>query len=277
MSETVQDACHDLNNALGAILVSAETGGKRAGGDAERAAFGVVAASARRAADLVARIPALASGAAGDAVAERDLAYLDGLHPPMSAVVSELEAHCMRDDIPLMDRAGVRLLATLVCAGRAERILELGTAYGYSALCMALAQGPSGRIRTVDPDVARTDIARSYFARAGVAGRIEIVNAPALEAIATLKNETYDLVFIDAVKTEYAAYLHAVLPHVKPAGIIVVDNLLWHHRSSAAPAPGDDESTRAIRAFNQVFVSHPSLRAVVLPVGDGVGLCVKIG
>jgi predicted O-methyltransferase YrrM len=78
------------------------------------------------------------------------------------------------------------------------------------------------------------------------------------------------------VKAEYAAYLEASLPHLRASGVVVVDNLLWSHRSSAAAAPDDDVSTRAIREFNRTFLSHPALRSVVLPVGDGVGFGVKI-
>jgi caffeoyl-CoA O-methyltransferase len=276
MSEPLGDVCHDLNNLLGTILVSADMGAKRSTAERDRETFGIVAESARKAGDLVARLSPLVDSAAGRGPAQRDLDYLDRLHGPMPAVVAELEDHCKRDDIPLMDRAGVRLLATIVAAIRADQILELGTAYGYSAICMALAQSPAGRITTIDPDSARTDIARWYFARAGVAGRIDVVNRPALDAIASMTHPAYDLVFIDAVKAEYAAYLEAALPHVRTSGVIVVDNLLWSHRSSAPPASGDDASTRAIREFNRSFLSHPALRAIVVPVGDGVGFGVKV-
>lgn len=276
MSEPIRDACHDLNNLLGTILLSSDAAGKRSNEADDRAAFDTIAESARRAGELVARLPSLADGANGPGPEERDLAYLVRMHPAPPSVVIELEEHCKRDDIPLMDRAGVQLLMALVSAARAESILELGTAYGYSAICMALAQSPAGRIRTIDPDTARTAIAKSYFARAGVAERIEVVNQPALDAIAAMRHPTYDLVFLDAVKSEYAAYLEAVLPHVRTSGVIVVDNLLWHHRSALAPSAADDDSTRAIREFNRMFLAHPALRAVILPVGDGVGFGVKI-
>lgn len=275
MSESLRDACHELNNVLGTVLVSSDVGGKRSTVDKDRELFDIIAASARRAGELVAGLSPLVESDA-DSTAARDLAYLDGLHAAMPPVVAELEEHCRRDDIPLMDRAGVQLLATIVAAVRADSILELGTAYGYSAICMAMAQSPAGRITTIDPDSARTDIARSYFKRAGVLDRIAVVNQPALDAIASMARQSFDLVFIDAVKTEYTAYLEAVLPHVRTSGAIVVDNLLWKHRSSAAPANDDDSSTRAIREFNRTFLSHPALSAVILPVGDGVGFGVKV-
>ena len=275
MSGELRDACHELNNVLGTVLVSADVGGKRSTVDKDRELFDIIAASTRRAGELVAGLSPLVESS-DDATAARDLEYLDGMHTALPPVVGELEEHCKRDDIPLMDRAGVRLLATIVAAVRADKILELGTAYGYSAICMALAQSPAGRITTIDPDSARTDIARSYFKRAGVGDRIAVINRPALDAIASMTELSYDLVFIDAVKAEYAAYLEAALPHLRTSGVVVVDNLLWSHRSSAAPADHDDASTLAIREFNRTFLSHPSLSAVILPVGDGVGFGVKV-
>jgi caffeoyl-CoA O-methyltransferase len=276
MTESIRDACHDLNNMLGTILVSADVGEKRSAASADRDAFHTIAKSARKAGELVARIALHPDTGSAPDPADRDLQYLAGAHSSPPRVIVELEEHCERDNIPLMDRAGVRHLATLVSAARADAILELGTAYGYSAIWMALAQGPAGRIWTIDPDVARTTIAKSYFERAGVGERIEVINRPALDAIAAMAHPTYDLVFIDALKAEYAAYLEAVLPHVRTSGVIVVDNLLWSHRVSAPPAPGEEANTQAIRDFNRTFLSHPALRAIIVPVGDGVGIGVKI-
>jgi len=276
MSDAIRDGCHDLNNLLGAILVSADVGEKRAAVGADREAFHTIAASARKAGELVARIASASDNDASSGPEPRDIEYLTRSHSPPPPVLVELEEHCKRDDIPLMDRAGVRLLAALVSAARADAILELGTAYGYSAIWMALAQSPAGRIWTIDPDVARTAIAKSYFERAGVAGRIEVINRPALDAIASMKHPKYDLIFIDALKPEYADYLEAVLPHVRTSGVVVVDNLLWSHRVSAPAAPADDASTVAIRDFNRRFLSHPELRSVIVPVGDGTGIGIKI-
>ncbi|HEY7981731.1 MAG TPA: O-methyltransferase [Candidatus Eremiobacteraceae bacterium] len=276
MSESIRDACHDLNNMLGTILVSADVGEKRSALGADREAFHSIAASARKAGELVAQMAKRPETGSGPDLAERDIEYLAASHPSPPPVIVDLEEHCKRDNIPLMDRAGVRLLAALVSAARADTILELGTAYGYSAIWMALAQSPAGRIWTIDPDIERTSIAKSYFERAGVGGRIEVINRPALEAIAALQHPTYDLVFIDALKAEYAGYLEAVLPHVRTSGVIVVDNLLWSHRVSGPFAPGEEANTQAIRDFNRTFLSHPALRATIVPVGDGTGIGVKI-
>ncbi|HTW85303.1 MAG TPA: O-methyltransferase [Candidatus Sulfotelmatobacter sp.] len=159
---------------------------------------------------------------------------------------------------------------------QANRVLELGTAFGYSTLWMALALPPAGHIWTIDPDMERTEIAASYFKRAGVDGRVEVINQPALEVLEWFPQRNLDIVFIDAVKTEYVDYLEAVVPMLKRSGIVVVDNLLWGGRAAAAPSSKDDADTRAIREFNKAFLSHPELDATILPLGDGIGIGARI-
>jgi caffeoyl-CoA O-methyltransferase len=141
---------------------------------------------------------------------------------------------------------------------------------------MASAQPETGRIWTIDPDRRRTAIARSFFERAGVVDRIEIIEQPALDVLPKMAQRQYDIVFIDAVKDEYVEYLRLALPHVKRSGLVIVDNLLWSHRASAPAAEGDEDSTKAIRRFNEIFLSHPDLCATILPVGDGVGVGAKV-
>lgn len=206
----------------------------------------------------------------------RDLAYLTRLHREPSPLLLELEQHGLREGIPIVDRAAGRFLSVLVHCMQANRILELGTAYGYSTLWMALALPPAGRIWTIDPDIERTTIAESYFRRAGVADQIEIMNQPALEALEWFPQHNLDIVFIDAIKTEYEAYLDAVVPMLKRSGIVVIDNLLWSGRSSSAPKSSDDEQTKAIRAFNKTFLNHPELDATIVPIGDGIGIGARV-
>jgi predicted O-methyltransferase YrrM len=225
----------------------------------------------------------LSKGIEGPAAGERqtgaivrDLAYLKRLHREPSPLLLELEQHGVRDGIPIVDRAAGRFLSVLVHSMQANRVLELGTAYGYSTLWMALALPPAGRIWTIDPDMERTEIATSYFRRAGVEERIEIINQPALDVLGSFPQRNLDIVFIDAIKSEYAEYLAAVVPMLKRSGIVVIDNLLWSGRAGAAPKPGDDEQTVAIRAFNKVFLNHPALDATIVPIGDGIGIGARV-
>jgi predicted O-methyltransferase YrrM len=206
----------------------------------------------------------------------RDLAYLTRLHREPPPLLLELEQHGLREGIPVVDRAAGRLLSVLVHCMQANRILELGTAYGYSTLWMALALPPAGKIWTIDPDMERTEIAASYFRRAGVEDRIEIINQPALEVLEPFPQRNLDIVFIDAVKSEYEDYLEAVVPMLKRSGIVVVDNLLWGGRAAAAPGASDDADTKGIRSFNKAFLNHPELDATILPIGDGIGIGARV-
>jgi predicted O-methyltransferase YrrM len=206
----------------------------------------------------------------------RDLAYLKRLHREPPPLLLELEQHGLRDGIPIVDRAAGRFLSVLVHSMQANRVLELGTAYGYSTLWMALALPPAGRIWTIDPDMERTEIATSYFRRAGVEERIEIINQPALEVLGSFPQRNLDIVFIDAIKSEYVDYLAAVVPMLKRSGIVVIDNLLWSGRAAAVAKPSDDEQTVAIRAFNKAFLNHPELDATIVPIGDGIGIGARV-
>ncbi len=268
MDDPLGAAAHDLNSHLSAILAIADLERKRAvkGDNSGAASYASIIEATRRAAAAVDTLGA----------PSRDKAYLRRVNAVSDPLLAELERLCERDGIPLVDPETARFLAVTVSAMLAGSILELGTAYGYSALCMARAQPETGRIWTIDPDTARTAIARQFFERAGVAHRVEIIEQPALDVLPKLPQRQYDIVFIDALKEEYEAYLRLALPHVKRSGLVIVDNLLWHHRAALAEADTDEESTKAIRRFNRTFTSHPDLRAVILPIGDGVGVGAKI-
>ncbi|MGH2499209.1 MAG: O-methyltransferase [Candidatus Limnocylindria bacterium] len=209
-----------------------------------------------------------------DAIALRDLEYLESLHEPLSGAFARLEAEGAREDIPIVGTAVGRALHVLVRAAGARRILEIGTAIGYSALWMATALPADGELVTIDPDRSRTGRARAFWAEAGIAERIRVENAPALEVLPGLRGP-FDFAFVDALKEEYAAYLEHVLRLLRPGGTVAVDNLLWSGRASGSRPDDGAAGTRAIRAFNAAFVAHPGLEAAILPVGDGLGLGVK--
>ncbi|TME25700.1 MAG: O-methyltransferase [Chloroflexi bacterium] len=204
----------------------------------------------------------------------RDLEYVESLHGRLAPVFAKMDEEGARGDIPIVGTSVGRTLSVLVRAIGARRVVEVGTAIGYSTLWMALAMPHDGRVVTIDPDRSRTDRAREFWSEAGVADRIQVVSGKALEELPKLRGP-FDLAFIDALKPEYEGYLSLVLPLLRDGGTVAVDNLLWSGRASGAVA-ADDESTNAIRSFNRRFVSHPQLDATILPVGDGLGVGVKL-
>ena len=205
-----------------------------------------------------------------------DIDYLRRLHRNPDPLLLEVEQHGKADDIPIVDRETGRVLSLLVHAMQANRILEIGTAYGYSTLWMAMAMPPAGRIWTIDPDAERTEIAAEFLRRADKFDMIEIINQPALEVLPTFPVRNLDIVFIDAVKTEYQEYLDLSVSLLKRSGLVIIDNLLWSGRAGAEPSHHDSEATKAIRDFNKAFLNHPQLDATILPIGDGIGIGAKL-
>lgn len=199
--------------------------------------------------------------------------YLERLLPPRDAILREMEEIGEREEIPISDPEVGKLLAVLVRATGARRILEVGTAIGYSALCM-LRGAPEARLLSIDKDPERLARAGGFLARAGVADRAELVEGAALEVLGKLPGP-WDFVYIDAVKQEYRRYLDLILPKLTVGGTIVADNLLWKG-AVARWDDEEDEETRALRAFNGYLMIHPQLSATLLPLGDGVGLATKV-
>lgn len=202
-----------------------------------------------------------------------DLEWIEGTSGQPHPALLAIEEAAQPDGIPILDRASGRVLAALA-AGR-RRIVEVGTAFGYSTLWMALAQPAGGTIVTIDPDRQRTNRARGWWREAGVADeRIRVVSARALaafEADEPALRGPFDLAFIDALKPEYGRYLEAIVPRLSPGALVVADNVLWSGRvSGERTADPGDEGTAALRAFNEAVLRDPRFAASILPVGDGL-------
>lgn len=184
--------------------------------------------------------------------------YPESVHPDPHPLLLELEQYGRKEEVPAVPRAVGRLLSVLVHGMQANRILEIGTAYGYATLWMALAQPGAGKIWTFDPDMERTDIARSYFERAGEADFIEIINQPAMEVLNVFPQRNMDIVFVDAPKAEYEQYLEHCLPLLKLSGLLIFNNVIAARESTDA--------------FNRAFLLHPDLDATIIPLGGGLAI-----
>src|SRR3954449_7706065 len=164
-----------------------------------------------------------------------------------------------------------RLLETLVFVSGARRVLEFGTYSGYSALSMARALPPGGRIFTLEVDPKHAEFAQRHIEVSPYASQIEILLGPALESVERLDGP-FDLVFIDADKENYARYYEASLPKLSPRGLIAVDNTLWSGAVLAPNADDASDSTRALAAFNDMVVNDERVACVMLTIRDGVTL-----
>jgi predicted O-methyltransferase YrrM len=201
-----------------------------------------------------------------------DFDWIEAIGAPPHPVLLEMEAVAEPEGIPILSRDSGRMLATLAVGRR--RVVEVGTAIGYSTLWMALAVPPAGRIVTIDPDRDRTDRARAFWRRAGVPDeRIAVVNAPALDAFAAGEEALegpFDMAFIDALKPEYEAYVDQLRGRLVPAALVVADNVLWSGRTSGARRSLNDANTEALRAFCRRMAEDPGFETTILPIGDGL-------
>jgi len=207
-----------------------------------------------------------------DAIIQREQAeYLDQLLTQRDALLVEMEAYAAEHRVPIADREVALFLEITAQASGARKVLEIGMAIGYSVIHLARGMGDDGLVVTIEPSEEMIGAASGYLARAGLLSRVQIERGKALDVMPTL-TDTFDLLFIDAMKEEYSQYLDLGLPLLRDGGVVIVDNLLWGGRV----ATGDTEaSTVALREFNPYFINHPQLRAEVLPVGDGLGYAVK--
>jgi caffeoyl-CoA O-methyltransferase len=162
-------------------------------------------------------------------------------------------------------------LATLVALSGARRILEFGTFTGYSSISMASALPADGKVITLDVDHEATAIARRYMDESGHGGKIEIRLGPALETLQDVEGP-FDLVFIDADKENYVNYYEAALPLLADGGLLIADNVLW---SGRVVEDDGDESTRAIKGFNEHVRADDRVVSVMLTVRDGMTLVRK--
>ena len=200
---------------------------------------------------------------------------LDRIHRgrPVHPALAAIEAAAQPDRIPILDREpGASWRCSRPAGGGSAR---LGRRSATPRCGWPWPRRPARSIVTIDPDRSRTDIARGFWRQAGIAiGRIEVVNRPALEAFAA--NDAalagpFDLVFIDALKPEYRAYVEALLPRLARGALVVADNVLWSGRvSGAKPTAADDESTAALRAFDTAMLRDDRFVTTILPVGDGL-------
>lgn len=212
-----------------------------------------------------------------DAIVQRDQAeYLDKLIPQTDPLLREMEAYGAQHGVPSADREVALFIEITARSIKAKRALEIGMAIGYTSLHLARAVGEDGLVVTIDPSDEMIQAAEAYLTRAGLRERVRIERGKALEVIPRLK-DTFDLIFIDAVKEEYSDYLKLCLPRLRKGGVVIVDNLLWGGQVAGEIRSLDQESsTKALREFNKYFVNHPKLLAEVLSVGDGLGYAVKI-
>jgi caffeoyl-CoA O-methyltransferase len=208
-------------------------------------------------------------------VDDRLAAYLEEIGRPETPVAHNLREETGKLPMAMMQIGGnqAAFMAFLVRAIGARRTLEIGTFTGYSALAVASALPPDGRVVCLDVSEEWTAIGRRAWAEAGVAKKIDLRLGPAVDTLDRMIADGeggFDFAFIDADKGNYGRYYEQCLKLVRKGGVIAVDNVLW---SGAVADPADhNESTAMIRAFNQTVRADERVDFCLIPVGDGLTL-----
>lgn len=190
--------------------------------------------------------------------------FLEAEDEPLRAARARSE----ESDIPAVPAEVGALLRWLARLMRARHVVEVGSGGGYSGVWLLGGMDPRGSLTTIEIDPDNQALAQRAYAEAGVGERVRSILGAALAVLPKLADATYDIVFLDAVKSEYPDYLEHARRLLRPGGLLLADNVLWHGKT-AAPEVGD-EDTEGIRAFNNALADDPAFAALILPVGDGV-------
>jgi caffeoyl-CoA O-methyltransferase len=197
--------------------------------------------------------------------------YVDGLLPKRDAILENMERFAKKHGIPIIGPACGRLLYLIAQLSGAKRIFEMGSAIGYSTIWLARAAGPGAEIYYTDGDAENARLARQSFQLAGVEDQIQLLVGNAVDLIDTLPGK-FDLIFIDVDKQQYPAALRKAADHLRSGGVLLADNVLWYGRVARK---AKDTSTRSIRQFNRMIYDSRELFPVIVPLRDGVAVCLK--
>jgi predicted O-methyltransferase YrrM len=203
--------------------------------------------------------------------------YLSSLNHQADDVLKDIARSGGEQDLPLVDAEVGVLLRVLATAVQAKRILEIGTAIGYSGIWLAGALPGDGTLLTMEMDEQRAQQARGHFSRAGLSDRVSVIVGDAQRMLAKVSGP-FDLIFQDGDKKLYSPMLDRLVDLLRPAGLLVTDNVLW----SGEVVPGFVEKpehnaadTQAIIEYNQRLNNHPALITSTVPLRDGVAISVK--
>jgi caffeoyl-CoA O-methyltransferase len=203
--------------------------------------------------------------------------YLASLNHLSGVVLDDIARAGAEQQLPLIDAEVGALLRVLVTAIGARRVLEIGTAVGYSGIWLAGALPPDGMLVTMEMDPERIKLAKANFARAGLSDRVSIMSGDAHLLLAKLAGP-FDLIFQDGNKQLYGPMLDRLVDLLRPRGLLVTDNVLWDGEvvpGFANPPKRDAADTRAIIDYNERVSRHPQLAASIVPLRDGVSIAVK--
>jgi len=204
------------------------------------------------------------------------LEYISSFRKKTDSLIEEMEAYAKDHNIPILSWQSAEFLEQLVLMKNPRRVLELGTAIAYSTIRVARNLKGKSVIHSIEKSTDNIVAAKEFIAKSGLMNKIKVLEGDAINVMPQLKKK-YDIIFLDADKEDYKRLFDYSLVLLRKGGIMVVDNLLWHGYAASTRVPSQYKvSTRHIREFNLLFMNQPNLQTSIIPVGDGLGIGVKI-
>jgi predicted O-methyltransferase YrrM len=204
------------------------------------------------------------------------LKYLNQFKDQNDPLIREMEKYADEHHIPILHWQSAAFMEFLIRIIKPKRVLEIGTAIAYSSIRIARNLKKKGIVQTIEKSKDNIVLAKGYIKKSGVEEKIKILAGHAFEIMPELEKK-YDFIFLDADKNEYSKLFELSIMLLKKGGVIMVDNLLWGGHVAAEKVPAKYKtSTEYIRNFNKEFVANSRLKASIIPLGDGLGIGVKI-
>ncbi len=202
--------------------------------------------------------------------------YLESLRNENDELIFEIEALAKEKNVPILNWNAADFLESQILINKPKRVLEIGTAIAYSTIRFARNLKKNCIIDTIEKSKDNIKLAKKFIKKSGLSEKINLIQGDALKVIPKLEHN-YDFIFLDADKEDYEMLFHYSLIVLKKGGVIFVDNLLWQGYAAAKSIPEKFiNSTKHIREFNKLFMSNDFLKATLVPIGDGVGIGIKI-
>ena len=211
-------------------------------------------------------------------VEERIVSYINSLEKENSPVLEEIEKEARKDGVPIIRKEMESFLRVMLSIKKPMRILELGTAVGYSAILMSEYIDEKGQIITIENYDKRIPIAKENIKKAGRENVIKLLEGDAMEIMPTLERDQFDFVFMDAAKAQYIHFLPEVLRLMKKDGVLITDNVLQEGdliQSKYVVRRRDRTIHKRTREYLEVVKNHPQLETSIVPIGDGITMSVK--
>lgn len=211
-------------------------------------------------------------------VEERIVSYINSLEKENSPVLEEIEKEARKDGVPIIRKEMESFLRVMLSIKKPMRILELGTAVGYSAILMSEYIDEKGQIITIENYNKRIPIAKENIKKAGRENVIKLLEGDAMEIMPTLESDQFDFVFMDAAKAQYIHFLPEVLRLMKKDGVLITDNVLQEGdliQSKYVVRRRDRTIHKRMREYLEVVKNHPQLETTIVPIGDGITMSVK--